>query len=184
MENSTKDTPIITVIVDIVDKYRGMLREFAERRRKVAVCGIIPRYDDGPAMFRKVSVINRQVDALTIYSQEGMHYFYLWHHFYLDRTLYACDGLHLNCMRKARLGRVIRECLADILCPLKIGKGSTADEDINRVASEDVIANVIDNNHIAPETEERPSIDRQEETGESPSVPVTNEQETQEEDFQ
>ncbi|MPC94845.1 hypothetical protein E2C01_090033 [Portunus trituberculatus] len=59
-----------------------MMREFAERRRKVAVCGIIPRYDVGPAMFKKMSVVNQQVEALT--RQEGMYFFDLWHHFCSD----------------------------------------------------------------------------------------------------
>ena len=104
MENSTEDTLFVTVAgtnnlhsdtaTAIVDKYRGMLIEFAEKRRKVAVCSIIPRYDVGSAMFRKMSAVNRQVSALT--TQEGMHFFYLWHHFCLDRTLYARDGLHLE----------------------------------------------------------------------------------------
>ena len=112
VENSKEDTLFVTVFdtnnlhresaTDIVEKYRDMMKEFADRRRKVAVCGIIPRYDVGPAMFRKMSVINWDLSAL--YRQEDMHYFDLWHHFCLDRTLYSHDGLHLNCVKKARLG--------------------------------------------------------------------------------
>ena len=77
-------------------------------------------------MFRKMSVINR--DFLALCRQEDMHYFDLWHHFCLDRTLYSRDGLHLNCVGKARLGRVI-EAIADIPRPPKIGQGSTVEDD-------------------------------------------------------
>ena len=64
MENSKGDKLFVTVVgtnnlhresaTDIVEKYRDMMKEFADRRRKVAVCGIIPRDDVGPAMLRKM----------------------------------------------------------------------------------------------------------------------------------
>ena len=192
MENSTEDTLFVTVIgtnnlrrdntTDIIGKYRDMMKEFAERRRKVAVCGIIPRYDVGPAVFRKMSVVNRQVSALC--RQEGMLYFDLWHHFCSDRTLYARDGLHLNCVGKARLGRVLGECVADIPRPPKIGNGSTDDEETDSAASE-VVANVTDNN-TAPVPDDAHIaiiVDRQDEPGTSSQVPVMNMQERLDESF-
>ena len=168
VENSTDDTMFVTVVgtnnlrcdtaPDIVDKYRVMIREFATRRRKVAVCGIIPRYDVGPAMFRKMSIVNRKVKALC--SQEGMHFFDLWHHFCLDKSLYVRDGIHLSSVGKARLGRVIGECLADISRPPVAGNGSTNDEVTASVADEVTVDSVAGNSYTAPDTE---SETRQEE---------------------
>ena len=163
---------------DIVDKYRVMIREFATRRRKVAVCGIIPRYDVGPATFRKMSVVNRKVEELC--RQEGMHFFDLWHHFCLDRTLYARDGLHLNCVGKARLGRVIGECLADIPRPPDEGNGSTAEEDTASVASEVTVVSEADDSHTVPDTED---VERQEEEGTGAAVPLPPAGSSREEDF-
>ena len=161
VENSTEDTMFVTVVgtnnlrsdtaTEIVDKYRVMIRDFASRRRKVAVCGIIPRYDVGPEMFRKMSVVNRKVDELC--RKEGMHFFDLWHHFCLDKTLYVRDGIHLNCVGKARLGRVIGECLAGIPCPPVEENGSSTDEDAPSVANEETVDSVAENSHIAPDTE-------------------------------
>ena len=183
VENSTENTLFVTVVgtnnlrsenaTDIVDKYRAMIKEFADRRRKVAVCGIIPRYDVGPVTFRKMSVVNRQVEALC--RQESMHYFDLWHHFSSDRTLYARDGIHLNCVGKARLGRVIGECVAAIPRPPEIETGSPADEDTVSVASEVTVVSVAGNSLTAPEAQD---LDRQDEEVDPAEVPLP------EEDFQ
>ena len=197
VENTTEDTLFVTVVgtnnlhresaTDIVEKYRDLMKEFADRRRKAAVCGIIPRYDVGPAMFWKMSVINRGLSALC--RQEDMYYFDLWHHFCLDKTLYSRDGLHLNCVGKARLGRVLGEAIADIPRPPKVGKGSTDQDDINSVASAEEVASVTDNDHTTPEENEVPEVDnevpevdRQDEAGEPSAVPVTDVQ-TAQEDF-
>ena len=193
VENSKEETLFVTLVgtnnlhresaTDIVAKYRDMMKEFVQRRRRIAVCGIIPRYDVGPAIFRKMSVVNRQLEALC--RQEGTYFFDLWHHFCSDRTLYARDGIHLNCVGKARLGRVIGECVADIPRPPQTGNGSNdKNEDTDSAASEVVVANVIDNN-AAPDSDEAHeavSVVRQDEAGTS-SVPETNEQETQGADF-
>ena len=62
VESSTEDTLFVTVAgtnnlhsdtATDINKYRDMLRKFAERRRKVAVYGVIPRFDVRPAMFRE-----------------------------------------------------------------------------------------------------------------------------------
>ena len=189
VENSTEDSMFVTVVgtnnlrcdtaTDIVDKYRAMLREFATRRRKVAVCGIIPRYDVGPAIFKRMSVVNREVEALC--RQEDMHFFDLWHHFCLDKTLYVCDGIHLNCVGKARLGRVIGECLAGIPRPPVAGNGGTADEDTTSVANEVTVDSVADNSHTAPETQ---SVVRQEEEIGMAEVPMPIAGCSRDEDFQ
>ena len=163
---------------DIVAKYRAMIREFASRRRKAAVCSIIPRYDVDRAIFRKMSVVNRQVEALC--RQEGMYFFDLWHHFCSDKTLYARDGIHLNCVGKARLGRVIGECLADIPRPPDEGNGSTAEEDTASVASEVTVVSEADNSHTAPDTED---VERQEEEGTGAEVPLPPAGSSEEEDF-
>ena len=186
VENSTEDSMFVTVVgtnnlrcdreTDIVDKYRIMIREFASRRRKVAVCGIIPRYDVGPAMFRKMSVVNREVAELC--KQKNMHFFDLWHHFCRDRTLYARDGIHLNCVGKARLGRVIGECLADIPRTPGAENGNTSD-DTASATSEETVNRVAGNSHTAPD-----SVLRQEEEEGMAEVPTSIGQCSTDKDFQ
>ena len=118
-----------------------------------------------------------------------MHYFDLWHHFCLDRTLYAVDGLHLNGVGKARLGRVIGECLAEIPRPPKTGSGSIDVEDIedtDSVASDMDDACIASTSHAAPDSHAQMavSIERQEDQDiELASVSVPEEGKTHEEDF-
>ena len=186
VENSTEDSMFVTVVgtnnlrcdtaADIIEKYRAMIREFATRRRKVAVCGIIPRYDVGPAIFRKMSVVNREVEALC--RQENMYYFDLWHHFCLDRTLYARDGVHLNSVGQARLGRVLGECLAAIPRPPLAGNGGTAED--TSVANEVTDDSVADNSHTAPDTQ---SVVRQEEEIGTAEVPMPIAGDSRDQDF-
>ncbi len=175
VENSTEDSMFVTVIgtnnlrcdtaADIVAKYRDMIRKFASKRRKVAVCGIIPRYDVGPETFRKMSVVNREVRALC--RQEGQYFFDLWHHFCQDKTLYARDSIHLSEMGKMRLGRAIGECLAEIPHPPVAENGSTAEEEAS-IANEVTANSVAGSSLTAPENE---SIERQEEEVDRAEVP-------------
>ena len=78
---------------------------------------------------------------------------------------------------------MLGEAIADIHHPPKIGQGSTAEDDINRLASAEEVAIVTDNGLTAPEENKVPEVDRQDETGEPSAVPVTDAQTTQEDDF-
>ena len=124
MANSSDDAVYVTVVGtnnlrrdhtdDIVRKYRSMIRSFSERRRKVAVCGILPRYDNAAdiQLYRKMSIINRKLVQLCV--DEGSHYLDVWEHFCSDRSLFSRDGLHLNSVGKARLGRVLDQKVREI----------------------------------------------------------------------
>ena len=136
-----------------------------------------PHYDVGPAIFRKMSVVNREVEALC--RKEKMHYFDLWHHFCLDRTLYARDGIHLNCVGQARLGRVLGEYLAAIPRLPVAGNGGTA-EDTTSVGNEVTDDSVADNSHTAPDTQ---SVVRQEEEIGTAEVPMPIAEYSRDQDF-
>ena len=124
VENSPENTVFVTVVGtnnlrrdhtdDILLKYRTMIRTFAARRKKVFVCGLLPRYDDSAdfSLFRKMSGINRELKHLC--AEEGSQYFDVWEHFCSDRSLYSRDGLHLNMVGKARFGRVLRDKVAEL----------------------------------------------------------------------
>lgn len=195
VDNSKEDTLFLTLVgtnnlhrdnsTDIVDKYRVMIKKFAARRRKVAVCSIIPRYDADIAMFRKMSVVNRQVQALC--RQEDMHFFDLWHHFSRDKTLYARDGLHLNCVGKARLGRVIGESLRDISHSPEKGNGSPLDRGADRIDRREEIDDVNVKDRTAPvisDVRDIHNVVRQEDESGPSGVPCTEVEISDDEDFQ
>ena len=72
------------------------------------VCGLILRCDVGPLLLSRMVGINTRLEKLCI--REDVMYIDVWDHFSNDRSMFAClfnrDGLHLNRVGKARLGRV------------------------------------------------------------------------------
>ena len=74
-----------------------MIRKIKDSRRRSVVCCLIPRYDVGPLVLSKLC------------SREDVMYVDVWNHFSNDRSLFSRNGLHLNRVGKARLGRVLDE---------------------------------------------------------------------------
>ena len=71
------------------------------------VWGLIPRYDVGPLVLSRMLGINTRLEKLC--SKEDVMYVDVWDHFSNDWSLFSEDGLHLNRVGKARLGRVLDE---------------------------------------------------------------------------
>lgn len=92
---------------EIVDKCRKFVGKLKESRTRSVVCGLIPRHDVNSLILIRMLGINESVRDL--YSSKGVMFVDVWDHFIHDRSLFANDGLHLNCVGKARLGRVLDE---------------------------------------------------------------------------
>ena len=92
---------------DIVQKYKALINKLRESRRRSVICGLIPRYDVDTLTLSRMLGINSRLQDLC--RKEGVMYVDVWDHFNKDRTLYGKDGLHLSCVGKARLGRVLDE---------------------------------------------------------------------------
>lgn len=99
---------------EVVDKYRKFVGKLRDSRRRSVVCGLLPRHDVNSLILSRMLGINERVRDLC--SREGVMFVDVWNHFIHDRTLFANDGLHLNCIGKARLGRVLDQ---EVLVELK-----------------------------------------------------------------
>lgn len=93
---------------EILDKYKTLIGKFRESRRKLIISGLLPRYDASSLTLSRMLGINSRLEALCR-QEENVFSIDLWDHFNCDRSLYARDGLHLNGIGKARLGRVLDE---------------------------------------------------------------------------
>ena len=91
----------------VLRKYKEMVRKLRDSRRRSVVCGLIPRFDANPSTLSRMLGINARLEDLC--RKEGVMYVDVWDHFSSDRSLYGKDGLHLNRVGKARLGRVLDE---------------------------------------------------------------------------
>ena len=92
---------------EVVSKYKTMITKLRNSRKRSVVCGLIPRYDVDSLVLSRMLGINTRVEDLC--RREGVMYVNVWDHFSRDRSLYGKDGLHLNRVGKARLGRVLDE---------------------------------------------------------------------------
>ena len=96
---------------ELLDKYRQMIRAYKVNSSKVILSGIIPRRHAGNRFYSIASSINRRLANLC--SQESIGYVNTWDHFYYDSSLYSSDGLHLNQVGAARLGRILDGAVRD-----------------------------------------------------------------------
>ena len=90
---------------ELMEKYRRMIRKYKEKTNNILISGILPRIDAVNTFYGKAFSINNRVKNLC--SQEGIEFIDTWNDFYGKRELFTSDGLHLNTVGSARLGRLI-----------------------------------------------------------------------------
>ena len=121
--NTSEDSVYVTVVgtnniasgrsEEILRKYRDLIRKFKDSRRKLVICGLLPRFDVGPVILSRMIGVNVRLEGLC--RKEGVMFVDVWDHFSQDRSLYGRGGLHLNRVGKARLGRVLDENVRHVL---------------------------------------------------------------------
>lgn len=94
-----------TTSEELLEKYRKMIRQFKTKTNNIVISGILPRMDAGWRFYGKALTINHKLDSLC--SQEGVDFVNLWEDFHSEPLLFHYDGLHLNSVGHARLGRLL-----------------------------------------------------------------------------
>ncbi len=92
---------------EILANYRRMIRRYKEKSPYIIVSGILPRIDAFTGFHRKASNINDRLKHLC--QDEKVSFTNAWEHFYGNQDLYRPDGLHLNEIDSARLGRLLND---------------------------------------------------------------------------
>ena len=95
---------------DLMRKFKEMIQRFKSKSRNIIVSGILPRRG-APQIFydRAFSTNNR---LKTLCAEEDVEFVNFWNEFYdlSDKCqLFNRDGLHLNPVGSARLGRLLNE---------------------------------------------------------------------------
>ena len=94
---------------EIMDKYRRLIRRYKEKSNNVIVSGILPRFKPSASFHGKTLRINHQLWELCV--TEGVGFMNGWSHFNERTDLYRDDGLHLNEIGGARLGRLLHDAV-------------------------------------------------------------------------
>ncbi len=92
---------------EIIANYRRVIRRYKEKSRHILVSGILPRINAFTGFYRTVSNINNRLNHLC--QDEGVSFANAWDHFYNNPDLFRPDGLHLNEISSARLGRLLND---------------------------------------------------------------------------
>ena len=94
---------------ELLDKYKRMINALKAKRSKFIVSGILPRIGVETHFYSKAFSTNDRLKSLC--SKENVEFINLWNHFYDQQILFNRDGLHLNPVGSARLGRLLSDAL-------------------------------------------------------------------------
>ena len=93
----------------LLEKYRKMIRKYKEKSNNVIISGILPRINANRLFYNKAFSTNARLDNLC--REEGVQFINLWNDFYNRDILFKDDGLHLNEIGSARLGRLFHDAV-------------------------------------------------------------------------
>ena len=94
-------------IDNITDMYKGLMSKFVSSGTSMSFLAILPRFDTGPDINKKIQEVNRRLSLLC--KDFNMPFVDTYKAFDGARHLFTRHGLHLNGAGKARLGRIIDE---------------------------------------------------------------------------
>lgn len=92
---------------ELMAKYERMIRRYKSKTNRLIVSGILPRIGAPYSFYDKAYSTNNRLKSLC--SQEKIDFVDLWDNFYDDSSLFQDDGLHLDPVGDARLGRLFSD---------------------------------------------------------------------------
>lgn len=90
---------------DLLAKYRQLISNLKAKTDRVAITSILPRMYDDDELYSKLTYTNRALE--TICKSNGVSFINLFDDFRERPDLFLRDGLHLNDVGNARLGRLL-----------------------------------------------------------------------------
>ena len=90
---------------ELYGKYKSLLNSLIDKRRGVACVGIVPRLSWNKYEYNQGCSINKMLEELC--RVLNIAFINVWDEFQDQKLLYARDGIHLNSIGNARLGRLI-----------------------------------------------------------------------------
>lgn len=94
---------------ELLQRYKVMIRRYRSKTNNVLISGVLPRIDADNVFYSKAFSLNNRLKSLCL--QEGVEFINTWNDFYQQPVLFADDGLHLNAVGSARLGRLLNDAV-------------------------------------------------------------------------
>ena len=92
---------------ELLQKYREMIRRYKTKSANIIISGILPRINADARFYNLAFSTNNRLRNLC--QQENVEFLNMWNDFYNEHNLFQRDGLHLNGVGAARMGRLIHE---------------------------------------------------------------------------
>ena len=92
---------------ELMTKYRRMIQRYKDKTNRLIISGILPKIGAPDSFYDKAFSTNNRLKTLC--TQEEVDFVDLWDNFYEDPSLFNDDGLHLNPVGSARLGRLFSD---------------------------------------------------------------------------
>lgn len=99
-----------TQIQDLLAKYRQVIRKYKTKSPHIIVSGILPRVNTF-AGYNNSKAYGVNTSLKQLCNDEGVGFMNAWHHFNQRPDLFWEDGLHLNEVGSARLGRLLNDAV-------------------------------------------------------------------------
>ncbi len=96
---------------ELLTKYRRFIETLKAKAGRVIISAILPRITEDDELYSKLTYINRGVE--TICSELGVSYLDSYTPFVNRTDMFMGDGIHLNDVGNARLGRVLHGHMTD-----------------------------------------------------------------------
>ena len=96
---------------ELLEKYRKRIRLYKCKTNKIIRSGLLPRSSAPTAFFNRVFSTNNRLKSIC--TDERIDFINCWDDFYNKPFLFKDDGLHLNPVRAARLGRLLNDKVSD-----------------------------------------------------------------------
>ena len=86
-----------------------MINKYKTKSSNIIFYGILPRINAPNSFYNRAFSMNSRLGNLC--KEEGVEFLNLWNHFYDQTILFWKDGLHLNSVGSARLGRLFNDAV-------------------------------------------------------------------------
>ncbi|ORD93318.1 hypothetical protein ECANGB1_208 [Enterospora canceri] len=96
---------------ELLERYRKLIRRYKCKTNKIILSGILPRSSAPIAFFNRAFSTNNRLKSIC--TDEGIDFINCWDDFYNKPFLFKDDGLHLNQVGAARLGRLLNDKVSD-----------------------------------------------------------------------
>ncbi|MCP5006083.1 MAG: SGNH/GDSL hydrolase family protein, partial [Planctomycetes bacterium] len=90
---------------ELLEKYRKLIQQYKLKTNNIIISGVLPRMSAESSFYSKAFSLNSRIKSLCL--QEGIGFMDSWNQFYQKPDLFMSDGLHLNSVGSARLGRLL-----------------------------------------------------------------------------